>query len=131
MEVSNISPVRLVVAASHVLRDGIKDLLVETEFTVVAEAETGRQAVDLATDAQPDLMILAVNLPEMTGISALSRIRKVRPDLPVIMLSNYGNKLYLRQAEQLGASGCIVKGCPRDQFLDTVRGSMQRHPRHS
>jgi len=131
MEPCNSSPIRLVVAASPAIREGIKDLLVGTEFVVVGEAETGHQVVDLAEAAEPNLVLLSVSLPQMNGLSALTRIRTLRPNLPVLMLSNYGNALYLSQAEKLGASGCIIKGCPREKFLETIRGAMERQSRSS
>ena len=116
--------VRLVVAdASPSIRDGVKDLVSGTEFVVIAEAETGNQAVELATSARPDMLLLAVNLPGLNGLLALTRIQTSRPELPVLMLSNYGNPMYLTQALELGASGCIVKGCSREIFLAKLRSA--------
>src|SRR5437667_7000200 len=82
-------PVRILVADDHeVMRIGIRNLLESVpNWSVSAEASTGREAVDIALQSPPDVIIMDITMPEMNGLEAAARIAEGRPDIPVIMFS--------------------------------------------
>src|SRR5256712_13521990 len=82
-------PVRILVADDHeVMRMGIRNLLESvSNWTVYAEASTGREAVEIALQSPPDVIIMDITMPEMNGLEAAARIAEGRPDVPVIMFS--------------------------------------------
>jgi DNA-binding NarL/FixJ family response regulator len=115
-------PIKLLIADDHeVVRSGIKSLVAGTEIEVVAEAATADDAVRLAEEARPDVVLLDIRMPETDGLNALSRIKLVKADLPVLMLSTYDNPTYVARAVALGACGYLLKGLTRDELLSAIR----------
>lgn len=114
--------IRLLVADDHeVVRAGLKALVSGTEIEVVAEAATGDEAVRLARQHRPDVVLLDVRMHGSDGLGALERIKRDQRDLPVLMLSTYDNSSYVARSRALGASGYLVKGASRDQLLAAIR----------
>jgi DNA-binding NarL/FixJ family response regulator len=116
--------IQILVADDHeMLRLGVKALLAGTEIKVVAEATTGQAAAKLALGKQIELVLLDVCMPDGDGLTALSRIKLDRPELPVLLFSAFDNPASVARAVALGASGFMLKGCPRDEFLSTIRAA--------
>ena len=114
--------VRLLIADDHqVVRSGLKALLAETEFEVVAEATGGEQAVRLVAEHNPDIVLLDIRMPEGDGLTALGRIKLDHPAMKVLMISTYDNPTYVARAVALGASGYLLKGMTREQLLGAIR----------
>jgi DNA-binding NarL/FixJ family response regulator len=103
--------VRVLLADDHTLvRAGLKALL--TRFAaveVVGEASHGREAVEMAIELKPDIVLMDINMPELNGLDATERIRRRLPHTRVIILSMLGNEPYVEQALRLGASGYLLK----------------------
>jgi DNA-binding NarL/FixJ family response regulator len=119
-----MSNIRLLVADDHeVVRSGVRSLLENTEITVVAEATTGAEAVELTFQHNPDLVMLDVRMPNGDGLTALGRIKLERPDLPVLLFSAYDNPTYIARAVALGASGYVLKTAEADRILTAIRRS--------
>ncbi|MHB1037847.1 MAG: response regulator, partial [Pirellulales bacterium] len=84
--------IKLLIADDHsMVRAGLKSLLEGTEIKVVAEAATGQEALRLALSKKIDVALLDVRMPDGDGLNALGRIKLEKPDLPVLLLSNYDN----------------------------------------
>lgn len=114
--------IKLLVADDHeVVRSGIKSLVAGSEIEVVAEAGTADEAVRLAEERHPDVVLLDIRMPDNDGLNALSRIKLARTDLPVLMLSTYDNPTYVARAVALGACGYLLKGLTRDELLAAIR----------
>jgi DNA-binding NarL/FixJ family response regulator len=114
--------IKLLIADDHeVVRSGIKSLVAGTEIEVVAEAGTADEAVRLAEERRPDVVLLDIRMPDNDGLNALSRIKLSRTDLPVLMLSTYDNPTYVARAVALGACGYLLKGLTRDELLAAIR----------
>ncbi len=114
--------IRLLVADDHdVVRTGIVSLLRETDIDVVALASTGNEAVALAQQVKPDVVLLDVRMPGGDGLSALGRIRIDHSTLPVLMLSNYDNPTYIARAVALGANGYLLKSASRAELIEAIR----------
>jgi len=113
---------KILIADDHqVVRTGLKSLLAGTEFTVIAEAVDGDEAVKLAAKHKPDLVLLDIRMPGLDGLVALSRIKMNQPTIPVMMLSTYDNPTYVAKSVALGASGYLLKGATRDELLAAFR----------
>jgi DNA-binding NarL/FixJ family response regulator len=114
--------IRVLVVDDHeVVRTGLASLLVETDIEIIAEAATGRQAVALAKQHQPDVVLLDIRMPDMDGLDALEQIHRESPEVKVVILSTYDNPTYIARAVALGASDYVLKGAGRKEILATIR----------
>lgn len=114
--------IRLLIADDHeVVRSGLKTLLAGTEIDVVAEAATGSEALRLAAETQPDVILLDIRMPEGDGLTALQQLKQDHPAIPVLMLSTYDNPTYVSRAVNYGASGYVLKGSGRDKLIQSIR----------
>jgi DNA-binding NarL/FixJ family response regulator len=114
---------RILVADDHgIVRSGIK-LLLERQpgLEVVAEAADGVEAVAAALSARPDLCILDVGMPRMTGLQAAREIRSHVPDARVLMLSMHDDEHYLFEALKVGASGYVLKREADQDLVGAIR----------
>lgn len=114
--------IRVLIADDHeVVRCGLKSLFANSEIEVIAEANTGKQAVEKALELKPDIVLLDIRMPEGDGLTALGRIKLEEPDLPILMLSTYDNPTYIARSVALGACGYILKTAGRDKLLSAIR----------
>ncbi|MGI9044192.1 MAG: response regulator [Gemmatimonadaceae bacterium] len=106
-----MKPVRVVVADDHaVVRAGIVHIFGTDEgFTVVGEAATADEALDLVVRHQPDVVVLDVSMPGGAGISIIPDIRLKAPETRILMLSMYDNPEYVAESERAGADGYVLK----------------------
>lgn len=106
-----LDPISILLADDHTLvRAGIRALVEKfPAVTVVAEATDGREAVRLAKEHSPDLVLMDIAMPGLNGLEATSRISKESPKVRVIILSMYANEEYVREAIRAGAAGYLVK----------------------
>src|SRR5689334_1611490 len=115
-------PIKLLIADDHeVVRTGLKSLVTGTDIQVVAEAANGEEAVRLAVEKEPDVVLLDIRMPDGDGLNALGRIKLERPQMPVLIMSTYDNPTYVARAVALGASGYLLKGTSRDKLLEAIR----------
>jgi DNA-binding NarL/FixJ family response regulator len=114
--------VRVLVADDHeVVRSGLRSLLAAQRIEVVGEAATGGEAVRLAKQLHPQVVLLDVRMPETDGLKALETLRKQLPEIAVIMLSAYDNPTYVARALALGARGYLLKGATGAEIVNAVR----------
>jgi DNA-binding NarL/FixJ family response regulator len=114
--------IRLLIADDHeVLRSGVKAMLAGTEIKVVAEVATGQATVAYVLEHDVDVVLLDVRMPDGDGLTALGRIKLDKPDLPILMLSNFDNPMYASRAVALGANGYLLKDCTRDALVNAIR----------
>ncbi len=119
---SQQSKIQLLIADDHeVARSGLKSMLAGTEVKVVAEVVTGQAAVKYAVDNAVDVVLMDVRMPDGDGLTALGRIKLDKPDLPILMFSNYDDPTYVARAVALGANGYLLKGCTRDELLTAIK----------
>lgn len=114
--------IRVLVADDHeVVRSGLAGLLAGTEVEVVGQAANGRDAVAQAENLRPDIVLIDVRMPEVDGLTALEQLRDAFPEIRIVVLSTYDNPTYIARALALGAYDYLLKGCTRDELLESLR----------
>lgn len=114
--------IKVLVADDHeVVRCGIRRMVADTDIEIVAEATTGEQAVQLALEYRPDVVLLDVRMPDGDGLNTLGRIKLECPDLPILILSSYDNPTYVARAVALGAAGYLMKTTPKEELLARIQ----------
>ena len=96
------------------------EMSLESDLVIVGEATNGAEAIELAREAQPDVVVLDLTMPVMDGLEALPGIRKAAPKARVIMLSAHGSEMRAR-AEAAGASSYIEKTATTREIVEAVR----------
>ena len=114
--------IKVLLADDHrMLREGLRRSLVEEGFDVVGEADNGEQAVRLAAELQPDVILMDVSMPEMDGVEATRAIRATDTKSRVLMLTMHADKDVLADAIRAGASGYLVKDCSTEEVAEAIR----------
>ena len=115
------------IADDHgIVREGLRRLLeAEPDIRVCAEASDGREALDLAKEHAPDLVILDITMPHLGGLETLERLRSEHPDLKVILLSMHGDPTFIESAVALGVDGYILKNSRASEVIAAVRAVMK------
>lgn len=116
-------PIRVVLADDHsIVRKGIRDLLEdEGDIVVMAEATTGAEAVSLTLEHHPEVVLLDIQMPEMTGIEAARKIKRQMPDVRILVISAYDDDPYIFALLQAGASGYVLKSAQASELVRAVR----------
>ncbi|MFI7608039.1 response regulator [Micromonospora sp. NPDC049366] len=123
-------PTRILLADDHgLVRRGVRLILDgEPDLTVVAEAADGAEAVELARATSPDLAILDIAMPRMTGLQAARQMSRALPDLRILMLTMYDNEAYFFEALRVGAAGYVLKSVADRDLIDACRAAMRDEP---
>ncbi|GBD10370.1 Transcriptional regulatory protein DegU [bacterium HR23] len=126
MESLGKRPVSILLVDDHPLfREGLKAVLSSApDMTVVGEAGTGQEGVELARSLQPDVVLMDVRLPDMDGLEATTRVRKVAPTTRVVILTGFDDPEYLKRALLAGAAGYRLKGVSPESLLRDIRTIM-------
>jgi DNA-binding NarL/FixJ family response regulator len=95
-------------------------MLEDTRFTVVGEASSGKEALDVVDSFQPDLVLLDIRMAGGDGLDALTALKNKNKKLSIIMLTTYDNPTYMARAVAGGAAGYLLKGVSRDELLDAL-----------
>jgi len=116
-------PLKVMLADDHeVVRQGLKSLLeVETDISVVAEASSGREAVDLAKIYSPHVVVMDVRMPDGGGVQACRDIRDSDSDIQVIMLTSYSDDEALFNSIMAGAAGFVLKQIRGRDLIEAIR----------
>lgn len=114
---------RIVIAEDHpMFRGGVRSLLAMTDdLEVVGEASDGDEAVKLAGELQPDLMLMDIRMPGMNGIEATERIKEQYPAIEVLILTMYQDDQSVFTAMRVGAKGYVLKDADEEELLQSIR----------
>ncbi len=117
--------IRVAVADDHELvRQGIRAVFAQADdIEVVAEAETGEQAVELASRHAPDVLVMDVTMPSLGGIAATARIKELGLSTEIVILSMHSDPAVIREAVRVGARAYVLKGAVADELLLAVRSA--------
>lgn len=124
------SKIRILLADDHQLvRRGVRMILdSEPDLAVIAEAGDGAEAVAKAKQERPDLAILDIAMPRMTGLQAARELTRQIPGIRVLMLTMYDNEQYLFEALKAGASGYVLKSVADRDLVEACRAAMRGEP---
>lgn len=114
--------IRIVVADDHpVVRDGLRALFTSLPGTeLVAEATTGQEAVRAAVVERPDVLVMDLRMPDLDGIAATAEIRRVAPQVAVLVLTMFDDDESVYAAMRAGARGYLVKGAAQEQISHAI-----------
>jgi DNA-binding NarL/FixJ family response regulator len=120
---SNSSTIRVFSVDDHpLLREGIATLVnSQPDMELIAQASTGAEAVQVFKQHKPDVTLLDLRLPDMSGIDTLIAIRTEFPEARIIMLTTFEGDVEIQRALQAGARGYLLKNMPPSELLDVIR----------
>lgn len=114
--------IRLIIADDHQLfREGLANLLSDTEdILIVGQAGNGREAVEMAMELLPDIIIMDIGMPLANGIEATHILQQQNPQIKIIALSMHSEKHFVKEMLEAGASGYLFKNCTYNQLIDGI-----------
>jgi two-component system response regulator NreC len=122
-----VKPIRILLADDHtVMRRGLRLLLEsQPDFSVVAEAADGREAVEQADAAQPDVAVVDIAMPNLSGIEAAQRMNSALPHIAIVILSMHSDEGYVLRALKAGAKGYLLKDSAEGDLIEAIRAVHQ------
>ena len=118
--------IRLMLADDHrMLREGLRRSMTEAGFDVVGEAGDGVEAVTMAEDLQPDVILMDVTMPNCDGVEACRRVAETGTETKVVMLTMHADQEVLANAIRAGAIGYLTKDCSTREIADAVRMAVE------
>ena len=119
--------IRILLVDDHGLfRSGMRSILeTQPDIEVVAEAESGEEAVELVRQSPPDVVLMDVHMPGIGGIEATRRVLRAAPEARVIALTALEDEPFPRKLLDAGAEGYLTKGCPAEELLKAIRQVVQ------
>jgi DNA-binding NarL/FixJ family response regulator len=118
-----MKPISILLAEDHtIVREGIRKMLeLDRDLVVVGEARDGRQAVQLTTDLNPDIVLMDIAMPRLNGLEASRQILKVLPKTKILILTAHSDDAYLHGASECGVSGFLLKQISGNEICDAIR----------
>src|SRR5206468_1054903 len=118
-----MTQIRILIADDHpIVREGMAALIARRpDMQVVAEASNGAEAVELALQHRPDVLLLDLRMPQIGGVEAIERIRASWPQTRVIVLTTFDGDEDIVRALRAGAKAYLLKDTPREELLETIR----------
>jgi len=117
-----MQPINVLIADDHALiREGIRKILsLEQRINVLAEAANGRQAITLCLNQHPDIVLLDINLPDITGLEVCKAIKQELPDTGIIALTIHDQEEYITEMIRNGIAAYLLKDISPDQLIKTI-----------
>jgi DNA-binding NarL/FixJ family response regulator len=114
---------KVLLADDHrIVREGLKSLLAsQPDLQVIAEASDGRQAVEMARDLSPDVVVMDVAMPQLNGIEATRQLAADQTGMKIVALSMHSDRRYVSEALKAGASGYVLKDGAFDELISAIR----------
>ena len=121
--------IKLMLVDDHdVVRTGLRSFLeTQPDFKVIAEAKNGLQALERAKEAQPDIVLMDITMPDMDGMEATLQFKKLYPDCQILVLTVHADKQYFMKMLSVGASGYITKQAAADELVAAIQAVAAGH----
>jgi len=118
-----LEQINIMIVDDHpVVRQGLRAMLSsEPDIRVQGMAASAREAISLIERERPDVVLMDLRMPEMEGIEAIKRLRRISPNIKILVLTNYGSDEYIVRATQAGAMGYLLKNTPQEEIVNAVR----------
>ena len=118
-----MNKIRVLIADDHaIVREGLRQLLNgQRDMEVAGEAEDGRQALEKVKSLHPDVILLDIAMPHLSGLEVISLIREAAPETQVVVLSMHSKETYVQQVLSSGALGYVLKASPSTDILEAIR----------
>lgn len=115
--------IRILIADDHaIVRQGLKQIVADTpDLVVTGEAERGREVLEKVSKDDYDVVLLDITMPDKTGLEVLEELKRIKPDLPVLILSMHPEDQYAIRAIRAGASGYVTKAGVPDELVTAIR----------
>lgn len=129
-----MTKIRILLAEDHaIMREGTREFIKrEEDMEVVGEAGDGEEAVRLATQLKPDVIVMDIRMPKLNGIEATKQIKSVLPNTAILILTAYDSDQYIFALLDAGAAGYLLKGIRTHELIDAIRavyaGESVLHP---
>jgi DNA-binding NarL/FixJ family response regulator len=122
-------PIRVMLADDHtLLRQGLRRIIEsDPELTVVAEAGSGAEAIELAEAHHPDVAVMDIAMRELNGIEAATQIQRRSPETAILILSMFSDERYVTRAVKAGARGYLLKDSVEEDLLKAIRATHAGH----
>ncbi len=118
-----MSEIRVLIAEDHeTVCEGLKLLVdAQEDMRVVGEAGNGREAISLAQELNPDVLLMDISMPELNGLKATAKLKRIQPDIKILTLSRHTEEAYLHELLQAGVSGYVLKQSASIELLRAIR----------
>ena len=118
-----MDPIRVLIADDHaIVREGLRQMLeTQADIVVVGEAGDGLEALEQTRHLRPDVLLLDIAMPRMSGLEVVQLIREAIPKTEILILSMYEKEAYAHKVLGAGAKGYVLKGAPSKDLLDGIR----------
>lgn len=110
----------LLVEDDDAYREVVREMLHDHGFGPVAEASDGQEGITLVERFEPDVVLMDVRMPVLGGIEAAEAMRRIRPGLPIIMLTAYDDNGIMKEAFAAGVTAYLLKGCPPASIIEEL-----------
>jgi two-component system response regulator NreC len=119
--------IKIILADDHkIIRDGLRSLISSEEnMEIVAEAENGRDAVELARQHSPEIVVMDINMPDLNGIDATRLILEENPSIKVLALSVHSTSRFVKEMLKAGVSGYLVKQCAYEELATAINAVLE------
>ncbi|NLR46355.1 response regulator [Priestia megaterium] len=118
---------RILIVDDHlVVREGLK-LLIETsdKYVIVGEAENGRIAIDLVEKLKPDVILMDLYMPVMSGLEAITELRRTNPEIPIVILTTYNEDQLMMKGIEAGAKGYLLKDTGVENLFKSIDSAIR------
>jgi two-component system response regulator NreC len=119
--------IKVLLAEDHkTVRAGVKMIIdAEDDMMVIGEAGNGREAIEMAKELTPDVILMDISMPELNGLIATAKLKRVSPDIKILALTRHTDQAYLQELLQAGVNGYLLKQSAADELLRAIRVVMQ------